>query len=245
SLENFVPYKITTLFGLITAGADFYKSIGVKKKSDAEATWQKFYHHAAVREQVDELLQLESEWDSFLESVDRGLQTSDGQLSGRQIADSLSPDAPLTDARTEKSVTLGQYLVQGQKLLLAALEARSTRVVVVAFGSVEGARLWLEQTGCTYDMLLDPQRKIYRSFGLGSSYAKVMKFGCLLRYSEYEAAGRDFPDFPPRLLEDIYQLGGDFLLDAAGKVLLSHPSKNPLDRPSVTDILQAVEPAKL
>lgn len=121
SLENFVPYKITTLFGLIAAGADFYKSIGVKKKRDAEATWQKFYHHAAVREQADELLQLESEWDSFLESVDRGLQTSDGQLSGRQTADSLSPDTPLTDARTEKSVTLGQYLVQGQKLLLVLI----------------------------------------------------------------------------------------------------------------------------
>lgn len=123
----------------------------------------------------------------------------------------------------------------------AALEARSTRVAVVAFGSVEGARLWLQQTGCTFDMLLDPQRKIYRSFGLGSSFAKVMKFGCLLQYSEYGAAGRDFPDFPPHLLEDIYQLGGDFLLDAAGKVLLSHPSKNPLDRPSVTDILQVAK----
>ncbi|CAK6983799.1 selenoprotein L [Scomber scombrus] len=59
SLEDFVPYKITTLFGLITAGSNFYKSIGVKKKSEAEAVWQKSFHDAAVREQVDELLQLE------------------------------------------------------------------------------------------------------------------------------------------------------------------------------------------
>lgn len=123
------------------------------------------------------------------------------------------------------------------------LEARSVRVLVVSFAGVEGAKLWLEQTGCTFTMLLDPQRKIYRSFGLGSSYAKVMKFSCLLQYSEYSAAQRDLPDIPPRLLEDIYQMGGDFLLDDAGSVLLSHPCKNPLDRPSLPDILQAADSA--
>lgn len=36
-----------------------------------------------------------------------------------------------------------------------------------------------------------------------------------------------------------FQLGGDFLLDNTGKVLLSHPSKSPLDRLSLTDVLQA------
>lgn len=121
SLEKFVPYKITTLLGLIKAGADLYKSIGVKKKSEAEDVWKKFYHHAEVRDQVEELLQLESEWDSFLESVDRDLQTSDGQLSGGKTADSLSPDTPFTDGRTGKSVTLGQYLDQGQKPLLVLI----------------------------------------------------------------------------------------------------------------------------
>lgn len=121
----------------------------------------------------------------------------------------------------------------------AVLEARSVRVLVVSFGSVEGARLWLEQTGCTFDMLLDPQRKTYRSFGLGTSYAKVAKFECLLQYGEYGAVNRDFPDFPPKLLEDLFQMGGDFLLSDGGKVLLSHPCKTPLDRPSTNDILKA------
>uniref|UniRef100_A0A3Q3GNH0 Selenoprotein L n=1 Tax=Labrus bergylta TaxID=56723 RepID=A0A3Q3GNH0_9LABR len=189
-----------------------------------------------------------TEWDLFLESVDSGLQTTgDRQPAGGHTADSLSPDTEFTDARSRKSVTLGQYLGQGQKLLLleanqALLDARSVKVLVVSFGGVEGAQLWKEQTGCTYDMLLDPQRKVYRSFGLGSSYAKVMRFGCLLQYSEYGAVGIDFPDVPPRLMEDIYQMGGDFVLDEAGKVLLSHPSKNPHDRPTVSDILQAVDP---
>lgn len=44
------------------------------------------------------------------------------------------------------------------------LEARSVRVLVVSFGCVEGAQLWLKQTGCTFEMLLDPQRKVCLCF---------------------------------------------------------------------------------
>lgn len=43
---------------------------------------------------------VQTEWDAFLESVDRGLQTTDGQLSGGKTADSLSPDTPFTDGRS-------------------------------------------------------------------------------------------------------------------------------------------------
>ncbi|KAI4798593.1 hypothetical protein KUCAC02_020621 [Chaenocephalus aceratus] len=121
SLEKFVPHKIAILFGLITAGGDFYKSLGVKKRSEAEAIWKKFYHNATVRDKVEELLQLESEWDSFLESVDRGLQTTDRQLSGGKMAASLSPDTAFTDARSGESVTLGQFLGRGEKTLLVLI----------------------------------------------------------------------------------------------------------------------------
>ena len=44
--------------------------------------------------------------------------------------------------------------------LQADLEARSLRVLVVSFGVSEGARLWLQQTGCNFDMMLDPERKV-------------------------------------------------------------------------------------
>ncbi|PWA27366.1 hypothetical protein CCH79_00000590 [Gambusia affinis] len=286
SLQTFVPHKITTLFGLITAGENFYRRIGVKTKGEAEAVWQKLYHHPAVREQVEELLNLENEWDSFLQSVDKDLQTTDELLSRAKPADSLSPDSVFTDARSKEQEcdsgsVLGSEAAAGsnwtfwmaavtgpcgragdqsgqstfcdlfQKPLKWAkmlknhlqtlLEAQSVRVMVVSFGSVEGAQLWLEQTGCTFEMLLDSQKKVYQSFGLGSSFSKVLKFGCLMQLSEFSAADRDVPDFPHRLLEDIYQLGGDFLLDETGKVLLSHPSKTPLDRPSLKDVLQAAE----
>lgn len=124
----------------------------------------------------------------------------------------------------------------------ALLEARSVRVLIISFSVLEGARIWLEQTGCKFPMLLDQQRKIYQSFGLISSYSQVMRFGCLMTYSEFEAEDREFPDMPPRLLEDLYQMGGDFLIEETGKVIMCHPCKTPLDRPSVEDILKAADP---
>lgn len=119
-----------------------------------------------------------------------------------------------------RSVTLGQYLEQGQKLLLvlirhygwlpwrdhvaqlqasqvrdththlffptcnndnpkwvsslylrscgvclqSSLDAQSVRVLVVSFGSLEGSRFWLEQTGCTFNIVLDPQRTVWMFF---------------------------------------------------------------------------------
>ena len=48
--------------------------------------------------------------------------------------------------------------------------------------------------------------QIYRAFGLGSSYAKVLKFDFLLQMAECKTAGREHPDVPHRLLGDIWQV---------------------------------------
>uniref|UniRef100_A0A8C7JZE8 Uncharacterized protein n=2 Tax=Oncorhynchus TaxID=8016 RepID=A0A8C7JZE8_ONCKI len=120
------------------------------------------------------------------------------------------------------------------------LDSQSARVLVVSFGCREGAQIWLDQTGCKYDMLLDPERKIYKAFGLGSSYSNVMNFDSLLQYAEYVVLGQEFPDIPPRFLEDFYQMGGDFVLDEGGTVILSHPCKNPMDRPEVAQMVATI-----
>uniref|UniRef100_A0A8C5DSB2 Uncharacterized protein n=3 Tax=Gouania willdenowi TaxID=441366 RepID=A0A8C5DSB2_GOUWI len=110
---------------------------------------------------------------------------------------------------------------------------------------LDAAALWLQQTGSSFELVLDQQRQLYKTLGLGSSYSKVMGFDCLLRYSEYGVLNRGYPDVPPRLMEDIYQMGGDFLLDEEGNVILSHPSQTPLDRLSVDHILRATDSVAL
>jgi hypothetical protein len=43
---------------------------------------------------------------------------------------------------------------------------------------------------------------------------------------------------------DPHQLGGDFIVDAAGIIRLSHPSKDPVDRPPVEDLLASLRNMK-
>jgi len=40
---------------------------------------------------------------------------------------------------------------------------------------------------------------------------------------------------------DIFQAGGDFLLDRDGNILYAHRSKDPADRPTVTELLQRID----
>ena len=54
--------------------------------------------------------------------------------------------------------------------------------------------------------------QIYKAFGLGSSYAKVMKFNNMLQYSEYIVLQRAFPQVPPQFIDDLYQVNQNFNL---------------------------------
>uniref|UniRef100_A0A671WFD9 Selenoprotein L n=1 Tax=Sparus aurata TaxID=8175 RepID=A0A671WFD9_SPAAU len=124
--------------------------------------------------------------------------------------------------------------------LSRSLDAHSIEVVVVSFGCQEGALHWLQETGCQYDMLLDPERKVYAAFGLGASLKKVLKFSNMLLYAEYVADNMEFPRDLPSIQDDMFQLGGDFVLGEHGRVLFSHCCQSPIDRPSVDVILAAL-----
>ncbi|KAI1897512.1 hypothetical protein AGOR_G00084040 [Albula goreensis] len=91
---------IGSLFGLSAAAASFFTSLSVKKRSEAEQLWKNAYHHSEVRDQVEDLLQLEAKWDAFLEHLDIHLQTSDVLLSRSPQARSLAGEMALTDARS-------------------------------------------------------------------------------------------------------------------------------------------------
>jgi hypothetical protein len=41
--------------------------------------------------------------------------------------------------------------------------------------------------------------------------------------------------------EDIYQAGGDFLLDREGNILFAHRSQDPADRPAAVQLIQAID----
>ena len=57
--------------------------------------------------------------------------------------------------------------------ILELFSDKNVAVVVVSFGAIQGARNWLEQTECGFPMFLDPERKLYKAFGLHRSLAKA------------------------------------------------------------------------
>ncbi|KAE8290227.1 hypothetical protein D5F01_LYC11947 [Larimichthys crocea] len=266
SLQEFIRQKIRieqkqSLLGLIEAGAALYKSLSVKRIKDAEDLWRKNNHCASLRDAVRDFQQLEVQWDAFLQRLDDELQLSAKILDGDHQSKRVSPETSLINARTGETVTFEKYLGKGKKILLvlirqfscllcrlhlkdlekkqSSLDAHSVEVVVVSFGCQEGASHWLQDTDCQYDMLLDPDRKVYAAFGLGASLKKVLNFRNMLLYAEYVADNMEFPRGLPSIQDDMFQLGGDFVLDEHGRVLFSHCCQSPIDRPSVEDILSA------
>ncbi|CAJ1073292.1 uncharacterized protein LOC109978594 isoform X1 [Xyrichtys novacula] len=187
SLEDFIRQKIRieqqqSLLGLIEAGAALYRSLSVQRKKDAEDLWRKNTNCTALQDALQDFKDLEVQWDAFLQHLDDELQLSARTMDSTQPIKCISPDTPLTDARTGQAVTLQKYFGRGKKILLVlirqfscllcrlhlkdleknqrSLDTHSIQVVVVSFGCQEGASHWLQETGCQYDMLLDSDRKV-------------------------------------------------------------------------------------
>jgi hypothetical protein len=118
----------------------------------------------------------------------------------------------------------------------AELQARGIAIVLISFANPKLARRWQEVTGFTYPLFLDPERKAYSAFGLGASVLAAWHPKMFLYYFRLLAQGRRL--MPVR--ENPYQLGGDFLIDSQGVVLLAHPSVEPSDRLSITTLLGVV-----
>jgi len=112
------------------------------------------------------------------------------------------------------------------------------RVVVVSFGSSQGAACWLRETNCKLEMFLDQERSLYQAFGLARSLSKVWSMPMIHVYAEKVVGGEIFPESKEED-DDPLQMGGDFTLSRSGQILLSHKSSHPYDRPSLHQILEA------
>jgi hypothetical protein len=117
---------------------------------------------------------------------------------------------------------------------------RDAKVAVVTFEHDFLARRYVAETSLAWPLLLDDTRETYRDYGMLSasfwdiwgpktwwSYLKEVVRGEKLRKSE----------------GDVYQRGGDVLIDPDGIVSLHHVGVGPADRPAVETILSRIHPA--
>lgn len=110
---------------------------------------------------------------------------------------------------------------------------------MVSFGTQEKAVAWITDTKCQFPMLLDADRHLYRALGLKRSVSKVWTVSSLLYYAEQKLAGRKLMSMLEN--DDPHQLGGDFIVDPSGKLVMVYLSKTSTDRPSVDFLLSVLK----
>ena len=114
------------------------------------------------------------------------------------------------------------------------LKRLNAMVLVVSFGSsTEAARAWLKETCPSFTMLLDPERKVYRAYGLKSSWIRTWNPIAARDYVKLLFSGQRVRGIEA----DPHQLGGDFIVDSRGFLRLAYRSRVASDFPPVSHLL--------
>jgi peroxiredoxin len=120
-----------------------------------------------------------------------------------------------------------------------AFDQRSVSVAVVSFAEPAKLTRYQEQHRWPFMILADPKRQAYQRFALRRlSLGRVFSLATLKLYFKLLREGMRRKDYGG---EDIYQGGGDFLLDREGNILFAHRSQNPADRPSIETLLREID----
>jgi len=118
-------------------------------------------------------------------------------------------------------------------------DRRDVKVVVVAFSEPATLVHYQEHHQWHFPILADPERKAYQAFGLERlSWHRVYSLATLKLYLKLFRKGLVRQDYGE---SDVYQAGGDFLIDRNGTILFAHRSDEPADRPSVSTLLKAID----
>lgn len=113
----------------------------------------------------------------------------------------------------------------------------NVQIATISFGTAYWSKVWLQETQSPFPFLLDQELVAYRAFGLKHSALRAWSPRNLLYYAKARLQGQKTLGNRG----DTHQLGGDFVVDGNGRILLAHPSRDPVDRPSISELLQAVQ----
>lgn len=111
--------------------------------------------------------------------------------------------------------------------------------MVVARGIQSSALKWKATHEFLHKILLDPDLQLYRALGLQRTVKGVWSPGTMIAYAEEDLAG--LPPAPAYDGDDIHILGGDYITDSCGKLVYCYGSQFSSDRPSVEQLLSALD----
>src|SRR5262249_18847740 len=121
----------------------------------------------------------------------------------------------------------------------AEFQQMGSEVLAISFAPPALVAAYLAETPLPFPVLSDPSRASYQVFGLGqTTWGAMMRPVVLAGYLRLMFQG--WWPRKPNKEEDIFQLGGDFVLDAQRRVVYAHRSAEPTDRPAMGELLEAV-----
>jgi hypothetical protein len=110
------------------------------------------------------------------------------------------------------------------------------QVAVISFARPDHLKRFAERLGHPYLWLADPERRTYRSLGLGRrGILAIAPPRAILGYIRFALRGKIW--HPEQL--DVTQMGGDFVFGRNGKLTLRHLSSASDDRPSMEIVMSA------
>lgn len=119
---------------------------------------------------------------------------------------------------------------------LDRLRAAGVTLLVVSQAQPAVLASFLRRYPKPYPVVGDPTRAAYRAFGLErTGWLTFARPAVVWGYLRRILTGTRVR--LPYRGEDVLQLGGDFLLDLAGRVVFAHRSRTPTDRPPVEALL--------
>ncbi|WP_448335778.1 AhpC/TSA family protein [Bellilinea sp.] len=116
-------------------------------------------------------------------------------------------------------------------------EQNGISIALVTFEEGYWLERWRETTQIHFTILLDPQKNLYQAFGLQRSIRRTWNLPTLWFYAQKLLRGE-------KLIAtggDLHQLGGDFILDQNGQIVLAYYSHDPTDRPQPNTLLQSIQ----
>ena len=116
----------------------------------------------------------------------------------------------------------------------SAFARLNTRILIVSFGTLATVEQWLEETCPDFTVLLDRERDVYKTYQLERSYWRSRSLRTRWAYFKAWLAGKKTHHSHG---DDTSQLGGDFIVDRDGILRFVHPSHDPVDRPSVEELI--------
>ncbi len=123
------------------------------------------------------------------------------------------------------------------------LRALGGEVVAVSFTSPERVAAYLQAHPLPFPAVSDPERAAYRALSLErTSWASFLRLQVIVGYLKLMFRG-----WKPQAAQkgaDVLQLGGDFVIDTAGRLAYAYRSRVPTDRPTIGRLLEAVRAAR-